>query len=61
MSPAQIDLFNCLLKWFSDQRLFPDSHKLLDAKDKTMTESEEWEVQDLRKIVYPLTYALLDS
>lgn len=49
MDNKQIDLFDCLLAWFVKERLFPEKKQA------------DWEISDLRKIVFPLCQATLDT
>ena len=52
-SAKQLKFFNCLLKWFSEKKLFP--------ADEDQEGFEEWAITDLRKIVLFLTYSVLEK
>ena len=56
-SRSQLDVFNSLLRWFSDKRLFKTS----DSSKEVQDEEDEWMVTDLRKIVLFITLSVLDK
>ena len=55
-SPNQLNIFNSILQWFSDKRLFKDAQAAEDG-----AEDDEWLITDLRKIIFYLTVATLDK
>ena len=58
-SGKQLAIFNSLLKWFSEQRLFKEQTESGAAENNT--EDDEWLVTDLRKIVLYITLSVLDK
>ena len=54
-SKNQTALFNSLLKWFSEKRLFRTD----DAQSEE--ETEDWLISDLRKIIINVTFSTLDK
>ena len=57
-SPKQLAIFNSLLKWFSEQRLFKEETDDIGAAE---TADDVWLVTDLRKIVLYITLSVLDK
>ena len=55
-SPKQLAVFNSLLKWFSDKRLFKEASEdeAVDGID------DDWMVSDLRKIVLYITLSIVN-
>ena len=53
-SSIQLKIFNCLLKWFSEKKLFTED-------EEEGVNHEDWTISDLRKIVLFLTFSVLDK
>ena len=52
-------MFNHLLQWFIQKRLFPDDKEAQESQSPI--NDDDWMVTDLRKIIFYLTISILDK